>query len=114
MMDLIEKTADMIEEILRERKGRKAGVSAGWLASRLNVDERTARGLVSHLIETRKLPIGSHPSYGFFWIQDDDDLEVACRHLRSRGVAVLRRMSILKKIPVDRVAVQLSLLADQE
>ena len=77
------------------------------------MSERNARDLVAALISEQRLPIGSHPSAGFFWIETARDRELACRHLESRGLKILQRLSILKKVSVREAAVQLSLLEGQ-
>jgi len=107
-------TEQIIERTLAERRGRKQGISAQELSERAGCSERMARDVVARLIDEKHLPIGSHPAFGFYWIVDSKDKELACRNLRSRGIKILKRLSILEKRPVGEVAEQLSFLTAEE
>jgi hypothetical protein len=73
------KPKEIIESELRRCRGHRSGISSEELALRAGVSERQARDLVSMLVDKDRLPIGSHPAWGFFWIETLKDQDLATR-----------------------------------
>ena len=101
---------EAVAEFMRLHKGRKNAVKSKDLAAKVGADERSIRDAISYLVEHKGMAIGSHPAVGYFMIADKKDKDLACRHLKSRGVKILKRLSIIENKPVEDVAKQLSLL----
>ena len=107
-----EQVEEMVRTIVGKRAGHQRGISACELAAQAGCSERMARNVVAHLVEDHGLNIGSHPAFGFFTIESKKDLELATRHLKSRGVKILQRLSKLEKISVPEAAHQLALFQE--
>jgi hypothetical protein len=74
------------------------------LALRLGTSGRDVQVLVGELIGEGH-PIGSSCTpgqAGFFLIETQEDLEEGTRHLRSRALSSLRRVSLLRKAAAAR------------
>lgn len=95
--------------LLEKSQGRNKAVRAAFLARKLKAPERTIRKMIAHLVEVHDLPIGSHPAYGFFIIKDSMDRDLATRHLKSRGLKILKRLSKIQKVSIEQAARQLTM-----
>lgn len=88
--------------------GRALAVPATDLAAHLEVNERTVGALVAELIDRGWL-IGSTCSGdrpGYFLIADELDLDVGTRHIRSRAISSLQRVSILRRNARDHFSAE--------
>ena len=108
----LQEAEEMVKIVVGKHIGHEHGISAFNLAAQVGINQRQARDLVAHLVEDHGLNIGSHPAYGFFTIESKKDLELATRHLKSRGVKILQRLAKLEKLTVPEVAHQLALFQE--
>ncbi|WP_035106737.1 hypothetical protein [Desulfovirgula thermocuniculi] len=95
--------------------GHKRAIHKRKLAELAGMSEREVREIIYSLVVNRGVPVGSctEPhSGGYFLIQDEEDLEVATRHLKPRAAAIFRRARALEKIAGDRFGRQLRLVAE--
>jgi len=102
----------IISRKLEAHRGRARAVSGKELAGLAGCSEREVREAVGHMVKVQKKPIGSHPSRGYFWIVDRDDMELATRHLKSRAVDLFERLAALNKMDIFKAA-QLTLFEAQ-
>lgn len=97
--------------------GHRQTITKAQLAKLSGLSEREAREIIYDLIVKHGLPIGSstEPSGGgYFIILDEEDLEVATRHLMPRARAIIRRSRALEKIAQEKFSRQLKLVMDGE
>lgn len=101
---------------LLQYRSRARAISMDDLAAVAGVSTRTAQQIVKDLIEHHAAPIGSVSSpdqHGYFWIEDQADLDAAVTNLRNRALSCLRRIARLKRATPSEVLGQLALeLAD--
>jgi hypothetical protein len=74
------------------------------LALRLGISGRDVQTLAAELIEEGHL-VGSSCTpgqAGFFLIETEEDLDEGTRHVRSRALSSLRRVSLLRKAAAER------------
>lgn len=93
--------------------GHKKAIGRRRLAEVTHLNDRTLREVIYSLIVVHDLPIGSSTGPdggGYFLIQDQEDLEVATRHLKPRAKAIFRRAQALEKIARDQFDHQLKLI----
>lgn len=96
--------------------GHRQAITKAQLAKLSGMSEREAREIIYGLIVKHGLPIGSSTEPtggGYFLIQDEDDLEVATRHLLPRARAILRRSRALEKIAEEKFSRQLKLVLEE-
>lgn len=93
-----EKEAALIA-YMQKHRGRANAVSNGMLAAELKTDNRTAQKIYAELSKDSNGPIlGSHPDYGFFLIEDKEDMDLTIRQYDSRIAHMSEsRKAILKK-----------------
>lgn len=97
--------------------GHRQAITKAQLAKLSGMFEREARDIIYGLIVKHGLPIGSSTEPtggGYFIIQDEEDLEVATRHLMPRARAIIRRSRALEKIAQEKFSRQLKLVMDGE
>lgn len=97
--------------------GHQQAISKAELAKLSGMSEREAREIIFGLIVKHGLPIGSSTeptSGGYFTIQNEEDLEVACRHLIPRAKAIILRSRALEKIAQEKFSRELRLVVDGE
>lgn len=78
--------------------GWEHAVPASELAQDLGLSERQIGQMVADLIDNGLL-VGSTcdaEHHGYFLIQTEEDLDIGTRHMRSRAVSILRRVSKLR------------------
>lgn len=95
--------------------GHRNAIGKRELALLAGMSEREVREIIYSLVVNRGVPVGSctEPhNGGYFLIQDEEDLEVATRHLKPRAAAIFRRARALEKIAGDRFGRQLRLVAE--
>lgn len=93
--------------------GHKNAIGRRKLAQITTLDDRSIREIIYALVVERGLPIGSSTGPeggGYFLIKDEEDLEVATRHLRPRARAIFRRARALEKIAQAEFGRQLKLV----
>jgi DNA-binding Lrp family transcriptional regulator len=89
----------LVALLQREARGRRHPIPIPVLARRFGCSPRQVQDLVKELIELGHL-IGSScraGQHGLFAIVDEEDLAVGTAHIRSRALASLRRVSLLRK-----------------
>lgn len=93
--------------------GHKKAVGRRYLAEATRLNDRTLREVIYSLVVVRGVAIGSSTGPdggGYFLIQDQEDLEVATRHLKPRAKAIFRRAQALEKIAGDKFDQQIKLI----
>lgn len=97
-------------------KGHQQAITKARLAKLSGLSEREAREIIYGLVVKHGLPIGSSTEPtggGYFLIQDEEDLEVATRHLLPRARAIIRRTRALEKIAEEKFSRQLKLVVEE-
>lgn len=93
--------------------GHNKAVGRRRLAEITKLNDRTLREVIYSLVVVHGVPIGSSTGPdggGYFLIQDQEDLDVATRHLNPRAKAIFRRAQALEKIARDRFDQQIKLV----
>lgn len=93
--------------------GYKKAIGRRRLAEITRLNDRTLREIIYSLVVVHGLAIGSSTGPdggGYFLIQDQEDLEVATRHLKPRAKAIFRRARALEKIAQEKFNRQLRLV----
>ena len=93
------------------RHGRASAISAGELASRTGLSDRTVRKIVKTLIEDHGYPIASspHPPAGYFVPAELPEILEALDSLKGRALSILVRMSRLRRTTLRETVDQLLL-----
>lgn len=92
--------------------GHGKAVGRRRLAQITGLNDRTLREVIYRLVVVHGLPIGSSTGPdggGYFLIQDQEDLDVATRHLRPRAKAIFRRTQALERIAKNNFNRQITL-----
>jgi hypothetical protein len=110
----LDEVAKRFTEEVRKARGHKQGIRVRELGRKCGINERDVRDIVAELVLDHGWSIGTHPTYGIFMIIDREDLALATRHLKSRGVKILRRLAALEKTNVSIAAVQLAFWNEKE
>lgn len=95
--------------------GHRRAIHKRRLAELAGMDERDVREIIYDLVVFRGIPIGSSTepyTGGYFLIVDEEDLDVATRHLKPRAKAIFRRARALEKIARERFGRQLKLVIE--
>jgi hypothetical protein len=93
--------------------GHENAISRRRLALVVSLDDRLIRDIIYRLVVDRGLPIGSSTGPeggGYFLIEDEQDLDVAVRHLKPRAKAIFRRARALERIAQDKFSRQVKLV----
>jgi hypothetical protein len=93
--------------------GHKKAISRRRLAEATTLGERSLREIIYCLVVVHGFPIGSSTGPeggGYFLIEDQQDLEVATRHLKPRAQAIFRRARALERIARDKFDRQMKLV----
>lgn len=96
--------------------GYKEAVRRRRLAEISGLDNRTLREVIYSLIVVHGLPVGSSTGPdggGYFLIQNQEDLEMATRHLKPRAKAIFRRARALEQITREKFDRQIKLVLSQ-
>ena len=96
--------------------GHANAISRRRLARVACLDDRLIREIIYRLVVERGLPIGSSTGPeggGYFLIEDQEDLEVATRHLKPRARAIFRRAQALERIAQNKFSRQLKLVLNE-
>lgn len=96
--------------------GHRQAIHARRLAKLAGQHERKSRELINHLVVEHGLPIGSSNepgSAGYFIINDEEDLEIASRHLKLRASKIFQRARALEKLARQMNNRQLVLLFEE-
>jgi DNA-binding Lrp family transcriptional regulator len=108
-------SADRLLSILtNEARGRRRAMAVRALADRLGLSPRDVQDLIAELIQEGTLAGSSctpGPS-GVFLIESEEDLEVGTRHIRSRALSSLKRVSALGKAAAQRFGPEVQTLFD--
>jgi len=88
-----------IDYLRKNHKGKKNAIPHKLLATRLNIDPRTIRALISHLVTDHYIPIGSlsKSNVGIFYINTKEEMEQAHTELMSRSDKIILRAFALKQ-----------------
>jgi hypothetical protein len=98
-----------IRAFLMEHKGRENAVARQELCDRFsNVDERTLRLTIKHLVTRHGHPIGSC-NKGYFWATTPGEIDEVVEYYRSYGLSCLHVAARLKRIPLRLMLGQLTL-----
>jgi len=89
----------LINYLEKYHRGKKNAIPHKLLATRLNIDPRTIRALISHLVTDHSIPIGSlsKSNVGIFYINTKEEMEQAHTELMSRSGKILDRAFALKQ-----------------
>jgi len=88
-----------IDYLRKNHKGKKNAIPHKLLATRLNIDPRTIRALISHLVTDHYIPIGSlsKSDIGIFFINTKEEMKQAHDELMSRSDKIILRAFSLKQ-----------------
>lgn len=91
-------------------EGHRKAITARQLSTKLGMSDRVVRSIIQELILDGH-PIGSSVSgrMGYFKINNQEDFNVAVKHLKPRAINIFRRIRALEKIAARRYDMQLSL-----
>lgn len=86
-------------ELIRNRD-KENPIMGAEIAGLLDVDIRLVRQVVRQLVIDHHLPIGSVSAgrSGYYWITDIRDIEQNYQRLRRRGIRILQRAQVLRKL----------------
>lgn len=93
---------------LQHHIGAGNGAGVFDLATRLGVDERRVRSLITELREDG-IAICGHPKTGYYIAATAEELESTCQFLRSRAMHSLTLEARLRKLPLPDLLGQLHL-----
>lgn len=96
--------------------GHEKAIGRRSLAEVTGLNDRTLREIIYSLVVAHGLAIGSSTGQdggGYFLIQNQEDLEVATRHLKPRAKAISRRVRALEKIAREKFSRQLKLVVSE-
>lgn len=96
--------------------GHEKAIGRRRLAEVTRLNDRTLRDIIYSLVVKQGFPIGSSTGPdggGYFLIQNQEDLEVATRHLKPRAKAIFRRAQALEKIAKDQFDQQIKLFCPE-
>lgn len=87
---------DRILDAIRQRR-RGNGITAHELAAIGEVNERTARAIVTHLTVEHDEPICGTPAESFFWPDRIEEVDHTLASLQSRKLALEQRIEGLRR-----------------
>jgi len=90
--------------------GHRKAAGRHRLAEVTGLGDRALREVIYSLVVVHGLPVGSSTGPeggGYFLIQDQEDLEVATRHLKPKASAIFRRARALERIGREKFDRQL-------
>lgn len=90
----------------RDHSGRRRGVKAEVLATKLGISPRTLRKLISDA-RNEGVAIAGTPDTGYFVAQNGEELEECCQFLRSRAMHSLKIEARLRKCALAELLGQL-------
>jgi len=96
--------------------GRQKPITLKKLSYLANMNKREVREIIYTLVVERGLPVGSSTepnAGGYFIIENQEDLEVATRHLRPRAKKIFKRARALERIARERFGQQLRLVFEK-
>ncbi len=98
-------------EILDRHRGKDKAIRVPDLAEQIDMDGRTVRKVVKHLVEFHHISIGSTPSgvAGYYMIRTADEAWEVFLSLRRRALSILRRATAFQKATLPELLGQLSL-----
>lgn len=87
------------------RRGRENAISVKTLTASTNIPEVEVRAIVRHLIMEHGILIASIVSAppGFYIAQTSEEIQIATKSLRHRGIMILVRAAKLQKISIEEV-----------
>jgi len=97
--------------VLDRRRGQAKAIRVPDLAEQVDMDGRTVRKVVKHLVEFHHISIGSTPSKipGYYMIKTADEAWEVYKSLRRRALSILRRASVIHKTTLPELLGQLRL-----
>lgn len=97
--------------ILKLHVGRARAIKVSFLSHLSGAGERGVREMLKHLTEDHGVGIASttEAPFGVYLIETADELNDYCDNLQSRGLSVLRRAAVLKKLHLPELLGQLAL-----
>jgi hypothetical protein len=78
-------------------RGRRQGVRTEDLARQLDLSRRHLRELVARLVRVHELPIGSHPTWGTYVVEDATDAALADQCLADEAFPTMDRRRALQR-----------------
>ena len=90
--------ARRVAEILVERRGAKQSATRFELVTITGLSDRIVRDIIARLIVDWRLPIGSAPKGGYYWITDPNELLRQAASLRAYIRQLSRRETALRRI----------------
>lgn len=96
-MDNIQIKQDLIK-LMERHKGHNNAISAKELSEQLDISSRELRELSGDIVKDGSALMGSSPDYGFFMIVDEEDYNLAIRHIESRICALAERKRALMRM----------------
>lgn len=92
--------------------GKKNAIPHKLLATRLGINPRRLRALISHLVREHEIPIGSlsGSDIGIFYVATKDEMEQVYEELFSRASKIILRAFSLEQAYFKSVKNQLKLL----
>ncbi|MBX3634724.1 MAG: HTH domain-containing protein [Rubrivivax sp.] len=101
-------TVTQLLQAMSRHQGAANGVSAATLATRLGVEPRQLRKLISAAREDG-IAICGRPSTGYYMPATPQELQAACEFLRRRALHSLRALSRMQRVSLPVLCGQLLL-----
>ena len=97
--------------ILKLHVGKQRAIKINFLSHLTTVDERGVREMLKHFTEDHGLGIATSVGapYGVYLIETAEELDQYCANLQARGLSVLRRAAVLRKIHLPKLLGQLAM-----
>lgn len=97
--------------ILKLHVGRARAIKVGFLSHLSGAGERGVRDMLKHLSEDHGIGVASttEAPFGVYLIETAQELDDYCANLQARGLSVLRRAALLKKVHLPELLGQLAL-----
>lgn len=86
-----------IDFLRSHHRGKENAIPHKLLATRINVNPRKTRALVSHLVRNCYIPIGTTSDSGYFFIANKKEMKIAHDELMSRSGMIINRAFALKQ-----------------
>ena len=90
---------EKIKNILIEHRGKENGITSNVIAKEVGIEPGPSnvsiRTLIKEVLIENELPIGSSPTYGYYFIVEDEELKEYQKQLDSRVHGILYRKYII-------------------
>lgn len=78
-------------------RGKNNSIPHRLLATKMDIEPRTVRALISHLVKEHKIPIAGTSDSGIFYISTKEEMEQNFEELMSRVGKIRKRADAVKE-----------------